>query len=780
MTTVSNDTYTATYNVVDENVTVNNVTVDVTGAKDAAGNDQLDYNPVREFTIDTLLNRIAEVFVGVDGNGNLTITDEVGLSNNLTVTFDRRTNEFVVSSTRENLFEDEGITVTNTVRKGRALVTGGLIANLDAGDDRLNFATLTLSATVLGGTGHDEILAGSGNDELSGDDGNDTIRGGGGHDVLRGGMGTDLLHGDAGTDTQIEVTDAAFVVVNRTAIIGVGAFFGAEAFGSSIDRVMIIGGAGNNFIDASTSIRPVNLQGGEGNDILLGSNGNDSLFGGGGDDVLDGKGGHDILGGDADDDLLTGGGGNDFLDGGAGSNTLVEGINTHFTLTDTSLIGNGTDTLANLRTANLTGGSGSTIFTVSGWTGGGMLSGGGGNDTIVAVKSANFMLSNTNLTTSDGMNLTLNGFSRTRLTGGAEANTFTVSDWTGSGTLIGGGGPGSPDTVVAVRDTNHTLTNTSLASTGYGTLTLSSIENAELTGGVGNNTFTVSGWTGRGTLTGGGGTDTVVKSSNAAFFTLADNQLMTSDGMGLTLGGLSIANLTGGVSANVFMVSGWHGTGTINGAGGTDRLEATRDADLTLTNTMLVSAGHLAAFGTLNLTAVETANLSGAAVADTLTAAAFTLGSVTLQGNGGADVLIGGSKNDVLIGGDGDDSLTGGGGRDVLIGGANQDTLRGDAGDDILIGGSTVHSGNIAAIDAIMAEWNSARAYATRIARLRDTGVLGGTVKLDGTTVLNDAGVADTLTGAADRDWFFQSANDVLDAILGGTPSLIETVTPTI
>ena len=187
MTTVSNDTYTATYNVVDENVTVNSVTVDVTGAKDAAGNEQTNYMPVREFAIDTLLNRIAEVSVGVDGNGNLTLTDEAGLSDNLTVTFDRRTNEFVVSSTRENLIEEAGITVSNTVRIGRALVTGGLIASLNAGDDRLNFATLALSATVHGGTGNDTILAGSGNDILSGDEDNDSIRGGRG-DVRSGGL----------------------------------------------------------------------------------------------------------------------------------------------------------------------------------------------------------------------------------------------------------------------------------------------------------------------------------------------------------------------------------------------------------------------------------------------------------------------------------------------------------------------------------------------------------------------------------------------------------------
>ena len=50
---VGNTTYTATYNVADANVTVASVSIDVTGAKDAAGNAQQDYTPLDEFAIDT-------------------------------------------------------------------------------------------------------------------------------------------------------------------------------------------------------------------------------------------------------------------------------------------------------------------------------------------------------------------------------------------------------------------------------------------------------------------------------------------------------------------------------------------------------------------------------------------------------------------------------------------------------------------------------------------------------------------------------------------------------
>ncbi len=48
------DTYTLTYDLADANLNAKSVTIDVKEAKDAAGNDQRDHDPVHEFTIDTL------------------------------------------------------------------------------------------------------------------------------------------------------------------------------------------------------------------------------------------------------------------------------------------------------------------------------------------------------------------------------------------------------------------------------------------------------------------------------------------------------------------------------------------------------------------------------------------------------------------------------------------------------------------------------------------------------------------------------------------------------
>ena len=66
-----------------------------------------------------------------------------------------------------------------------------------------------------------------------------------------------------------------------------------------------------------------------------------------------------------------------------------------------------------------------------------------------------------------------------------------------------------------------------------------------------------------------------------------------------------------------------------------------------------------------------------------------------------------------------------------------------------------------------MAEWTSVNNYATRVSNLTNGVGVGSSIKLNGSTVKNDASTADTLTSGADTDWFFKSPNDVLDALVG-------------
>lgn len=63
-------------------------------------------------------------------------------------------------------------------------------------------------------------------------------------------------------------------------------------------------------------------------------------------------------------------------------------------------------------------------------------------------------------------------------------------------------------------------------------------------------------------------------------------------------------------------------------------------------------------------------------------------GNDELHGGAGNDKLMGNGGHDLLDGGDGDDTLLGGRGNDVLIGGDGLDILDGGAGDDTLAGGT--------------------------------------------------------------------------------------------
>jgi len=92
---------------------------------------------------------------------------------------------------------------------------------------------------------------------------------------------------------------------------------GVEADDLNLDLENVIGGSGNDVIDASLSTLSGHiLQGMNGNDTLTGSDGIDTLWGGVGDDTLKGGLGADILNGGDGNDVLQGGQGNDAIDGG--------------------------------------------------------------------------------------------------------------------------------------------------------------------------------------------------------------------------------------------------------------------------------------------------------------------------------------------------------------------------------------------------------------------------------------------------------------------------------
>jgi hypothetical protein len=460
---------------------------------------------------------------------------------------------------------------------------------------------------------------------------------------------------------------------------------------------------------------------------------------------------------------------------GPPGDTLVDTVAANTTLTSTSLAVTGlpTLTLSGITAADLTDTVGGNTITVSGWTGSGsLIDSGTSGDTVTASKGAGFTLASNSLSSSDGMSLGLIGITTANLTdNGSGGNTFIVTGWTGAGTL-----KGTSETVADVLSSNVVLAKTSLAVTGGATLTLSGFTTANLTDTAGGNTFTVSGWTGSGSLTDSSSSMDTVVASKSAGYTLTNNSLSSTDGMALGLFGITTANLAATSNGKTFTVSGWTGSGSLTDTG-TGIVTASKSAGFTLTNTSLLSTDGM----TLGLSGITTVNLTTTAASGSpsyiVDASAFT-GVTNLTAGGTVDAFLfsgsanastlsaTGSGNDVLIGGSGKNTLSDTGtGYNILIGGAGVDTVTGN-GNDILISGTTNYdsnmSANIAALDAILAEWSSSDSYSLRISKIMSGVGAGGSDALNSSTCQSD-GVANTVsdgTGSTQNNWFIVNTKD--------------------
>ena len=165
-------------------------------------------------------------------------------------------------------------------------------------------------------------------------------------------------------------------------------------------------------------------------------------------------------------------------------------------------------------TLNAASASTANSFTLSSWSGNATLNGLGGNNTLAVVPNStvggvNDVLSDSSLQVTGGLtqSIGLNDIQTANLGGASKgASSFDVSSWTGNGSLTG---YGAGNTVLAINDiAAFNLSDTILSRTGRGDMALSAIQIANLTGGASANTFTVSKWSGNGTLDGKEGGDT--------------------------------------------------------------------------------------------------------------------------------------------------------------------------------------------------------------------------------------------------------------------------------
>src|SRR5262249_9389856 len=154
--------------------------------------------------------------------------------------------------------------------------------------------------TLIGTAGNDTIDGRGGNDLISGLDGADSLIGGAGNDTLDGGAGTDTMDGGLGEDTYIVNKQDADVLNDAAGtgklIIndhrpGAGLPDGLENLtyrgaGSSFTDDGLRGNAADNVIRNETDSALLEMNGGSGNDTLIGSDHRDFFDVSAGNDVV--------------------------------------------------------------------------------------------------------------------------------------------------------------------------------------------------------------------------------------------------------------------------------------------------------------------------------------------------------------------------------------------------------------------------------------------------------------------------------------------------------------
>ena len=188
---------------------------------------------------------------------------------------------------------------------------------------------------LLGKGGFDFLFGGAGNDTLTGGDGDDQMFGEAGNDrmIWNPGDDTDLIEGGAGTDTA-EVNGGNGAEVFTVTANGTRVRFDrldpapfAIDIGTTENLVLNMNGGDDSFSATGNlaALIGITVDGGAGNDTILGSNGADLLLGGDGNDFIDGQQGNDTAFLGAGDDVFQWdpGDGSDTVEGQDGTDTLL-------------------------------------------------------------------------------------------------------------------------------------------------------------------------------------------------------------------------------------------------------------------------------------------------------------------------------------------------------------------------------------------------------------------------------------------------------------------------
>ena len=469
------------------------------------------------------------------------------------------------------------------------------------------------------------------------------------------------------------------------------------------------GEAGNDSISLSNGGL---ADGGSENDTLTGSSQGDTLVGGTGNDSLSAGAGDDWLQGGDGSDTLDAGSGHDQLDGGAGDDRLVAGV--------TNVVFNATPALITFtELAKVSAVENDSI------------SGGADNDTMIAGAGDD------RIDDALGANVVFAGSGNDTVTVGA-------SNYVDAG---------AGDDVVEAN-TSSTI----VGAAGNDTIRLKGVS-ITVDAGAGDDRIEIGDGftTASGTLTLGGGVDTVVLNApqlqNGA--TRIDITDFTTGAGGDRLEITALLTSLGSFNAYLYgnpFTTGWM------------RLLAS-GADTIL---QVDTSGPSNGANWQDLAILRNTTPAAFTVDNFLPARVFPAGNTsgeTFSGDANANTYAGTDGNDTANGLAGNDSLDGGfGGADLLVGGAGQDTLVGFDGNDTLWGDTTDNSAAGDA-DAISGGLGNDLIHAGDGDDGSVSTVFAKGARFDGG--VNGGAGDDTIFGEAGNDYLYgDTGDDVLD---GGT-----------
>ncbi|MDX6470557.1 MAG: hypothetical protein QOF75_2360, partial [Gaiellaceae bacterium] len=425
-----------------------------------------------------------------------------------------------------------------------------------------------------------------------------------------------------------------------------------------------LGDQNDSFSTTQPLAIPMQLSGGDGNDLHSAGDGADTVSGGPGDDTIGAEGlGADVYNGGTGTDLITfGRTGNQSitLDDVANDGLAAEGDNAHSDFEAVSA-GGGDDTI--------TGTSGPD--TINGGGGTDVIHGGGGDDnlTLYGCGTVDAGTGNDVITT----NLACAGLA---ISGGDDVDRLDLSIATSAMQAslngVADDGPIGAGAVNVPPDIEN------ITGSPYGDVLTGDAQPNAIDGGAGDDLLDGGG--GPDTLAGGNGSDAVDYSSRTVPLNVDLDGQPADDGEageGDTVG-TDVEGIYGGSAADV--LTGGPGDDLLDGGPGADQLAGGGGEDVVdySARTAAVSADADGAVsddgesGEGDSIAADVEDLIGGAGNDTLT------------GNSAANYIRGGSGNDLIAGGDGDDVLVGEDGDDSLDGGTGLDQFFADAGDDTI------------------------------------------------------------------------------------------------